>query len=223
MKLRSLSRRGIRMSDQPNSTQNRKKFRFAAVFWGAVFLGSGTWIGNAPELLAQSCVCSDPKLNFQIVCTSVGTQTETYGFKVTNYGSAAVSIQDLCFVLYANESVSPLNLSSWGGGLGTVFSFGGGNLGNVNSVSTSLNQGALSAPCSQIPGHYANQAVTFCITNVGSGPTTIPGGGGYWISQSDDLRIGRNNGGGQMDNGNFADDYSHLGDGISCPDTSTYH
>ena len=55
----------------------------------------------------------------------------------------------------------------------------------------------------------------------GRRPLTIPPNGGFWQTQADGLRIGRNNP--TMSGGNFADDYSHFGTGnADCAAFSTF-
>lgn len=96
---------------------------------------------------------------------------------------------------------------------GQTCTAGGTNCGNAPISNYSTSHGSFTT-CTAISGHYANQAVTFTI---GAWNTVvIPANGGYWQSQSDMFQFGRNNP--NMDNSNWVDDYSHLGNGSSCPD-----
>ncbi len=165
-----------------------------------------------------------PLLNLQVQCNSVSGQEEQYDVQVTNYGSTAVSLQGICFVLYGYSVCSnPMNLSGWGGGFGAIYQPGGAQVGNVNAT-TSVAIGAIaactpSATDSYGTVHWANEAVTYCITGatVGSGPATIPANGGYWIGQSDELYLGENS-----CSTTIANYYSHIGNGASCPGSGWY-
>ncbi len=95
-------------------------------------------------------------------------------------------------------------------------------MGNVNATTT-VNQGAYavctpSATDAYGTVHWANQAVTYCITSAtvnGVANGSIPANGGYWIGQGDELAIGTNSCA-----TNIAEYYSHIGTGTSCPDAS---
>jgi hypothetical protein len=153
-----------------------------------------------------------PKLNLQIACNGLGAQEQQFSAKIFNYGSTPVTLANMSIVTWLYETGTE-DEDAFANTSGQVCGPGGTNCSNVNITNASTSHGA-SSICTSVSGHFANQSVTFTI---GSGDTVvIPANGGYWQSQNDMFQFGRNNS--QMDNGNWADDYSHIGTGSSCAD-----
>jgi hypothetical protein len=155
-----------------------------------------------------------PKLNLQIACNSEGGQEQQFGARIYNYGSTPVTLANVSIVTWLYESGTE-DMDAIAAAAGQVCSAGGTSCSNVNITNYSTSHGTFPT-CTVISGHFANQSVTFTI---GAGDTVvIPANGGYWQSQGDAFQFGRNNP--EMDNGNWADDYSHIGNGTSCSDNN---
>jgi hypothetical protein len=166
---------------------------------------------------ANTCVpYTGPKLDLQVACNSLGTQEQQFGARIYNYGSIPVTLANMKIVTWLYESGTE-DMDAFANSAGQTCNAGGTNCGNVYITDYSTSHGSFPT-CTAISGHYANQSVTFTI---GSEDTVvIPANGGYWQSQGDMFQFGRNNP--QMDNYNWADDYSHMGSGSSCSD-SNFH
>jgi hypothetical protein len=159
--------------------------------------------GGAPPVCPSGV--TSPKLNLQTRCDSQGTQNQDFAIRVFNWDTVPVTIGSLCVKAWAFEPAA-LNLSAWNNAAGRICPPGGSPCTNV----TLTGQTAVLAnfpTCTADPTHQANQVVTYCTTS----SLTIPPNGGFWQTQNDSLRIGRNNP--SMTGGNFANDYSHFGTG----------
>ena len=163
----------------------------------------------------NTCVpYNGPKLDLQIACNSIGAQEQQFGARIYNYGSTPVTLANMSIITWLYESGIE-NMGAFANSAGQTCNASGTSCGNVFISDYSTNHGSFPI-CTAISGHYANQSVTFTI---GSGDkVVIPPNGGYWQSQSDMFQFGRNNP--EMDNGHWADDYSHLGNGSSCSDNN---
>jgi hypothetical protein len=140
-------------------------------------------------------------LDLQVSCTGQTEQEIRYSIRVTNNGGADYVLGDLCLKLWVYES-GPMNVPSWEGGLGRVYDAQNHDVGMVDGTASG-SRVALPVPCTGIVGHYANQEMTVCFHS----GQAIPRNGGYWLGQSNALKISRIP---NMDNRDFADDYSHL-------------
>ena len=168
--------------------------------------------GGAPPVCPSGV--TSPRLNLQARCSFQGQQSMNFGIRVFNWSPAPVTIGSLCVKSWAFEPAA-LNLSQWNNGSGQVCTAGGSctnvTVGGRTAVVANV------PACTTNPTHKANQSVTYCTTS----PLTIPANGGFWQTQADGLRIGRNNP--TMSGGNFADDYSHFGTGnADCAAFSTF-
>jgi hypothetical protein len=190
-------------------------------FWTVQELSIGgssweTWwaqVSGGPGPVCPSGVTT-PRLNLQVRCNAQGTQAQDYAIRVVNWHTAPVTIGNLCVRAWAFEPAT-LNLSRWNNGAGQVCT-PGGSCTNVTVGGRTATVANVPA-CTTNPTHMANQSVTYCTTST----VTIPANGGFWQTQSDGLRIGRNNP--MMTGGNFADDYSHFGTGNGdCAAFSTF-
>jgi hypothetical protein len=139
------------------------------------------------------------------MCTNQTSQQASYNVRLVNNGSQPYTMTNVCLKLWLNET-GTVDIHHWGGGLGRVYSATGADMGQVIGTVSST-QSVLSTPCTMTPGHYANQEITYCIQS-----SQIIPARGYWVGQADLIQVGRDNP--AMDNGNFADDYSHLS---TCP------
>jgi len=155
-----------------------------------------------------------PKLNLQIACDGMGGEEQQFGARIYNYGSTPVTLANVNVVTWLYESGTE-NMDAFSNSSGQVCGAGGTNCSNVNISGYSTSHGSFPA-CTAISGHFANQSVTFTIGATDA--VVIPANGGYWQSQGDMFQLGRNNS--QMDNDDWADDYSHMGSGTSCTDNS---
>jgi len=141
---------------------------------------------------------------------------QQFAARIYNYGSSPVTLVNMSIVTWLYESGTE-NMDAFANSAGQTCSAGGTDCANVVISHYSTSHGTFPT-CTAISGHYANQSVTFTI---GSGDTVvIPANGGYWQSQNDMFQFGRSNP--EMDNYNWADDYSHMGSGSSCTD-SNFH
>ena len=113
---------------------------------------------------------SGPLLNMQIVCNSLGSQSQNFGVRIYNYGTTAFTLANISVVLAwllrdrRRESwiLSPTRRAR------RSTAVGGSN--NVNISNTSTHSHGAYPVCTAVAGHYANQAVTFTI---GSGEHTV--------------------------------------------------
>jgi hypothetical protein len=184
-----------------------------AIWFGNKTCGCPT---NTPTPTPVCGGASNPLLNLQVTCNSQGNQSESFGVQITNWSAAPVNLTNFQIVTWLYETGAE-NMDTFSNSAGQTCQAAGVGCNNVNISNTSTGSGSFPL-CTSIPGHFANESVTFTI-----GPAdtvVIPPNGGYWKSQSDMFKFGRNNA--QMDNSNFADDYSHLGTGTGCPD-ALYH
>ncbi len=168
---------------------------------------------NTPTNTPNACVpYTGSKLNLQIACDSVGAQEQQFAARIYNYGTTPVVLANMSIVTWLYES-GPENMDAFAASAGQTCNAGGTSCGNVFLSNSSTSHGPVPV-CTAIAGHFANQSVTFTF-----GPAdtvVIPPNGGYWQSQGSLFQFGRNNP--QMDNSNWADDYSHLGSGLTCSD-----
>ncbi len=175
---------------------------------------------NTPTLTptktpTPNCVpYSGPMLNLQVACNGLSGQEQQFAARIVNYGSSPITLANVSIVTWLYESGTE-DMDSFASSSGQVCNAGGTNCSNVNISNYSTSHGTFPT-CTAISGHYANQSVTFTI-GVGDG-VVIPANGGYWQSQNDTFQFGRNNP--QMDIDNWADDYSHIGNGTSCSDNN---
>src|SRR5580658_7070658 len=173
------------------------------------------------KVLAQACPnggITNPMLNLQVVCGSETAEIQDFGAKIINWGTTPVTLSDLSIGVWVYESGVD-TFDQWNVDTGSICDASS----NCTQVTLPNASGAISAypTCMVVPGHYANQMVTFNPGTAASPVSLIPPNGGYFVTNSGggtpgaDLRFGRNNP--QMDSGNWADDYSHLGTGLIPP------
>ncbi|HEY5039932.1 MAG TPA: hypothetical protein VIJ93_12750, partial [bacterium] len=209
----------------------------------ATFAGTLALLLIGPSLsLAQSCPNGGsvtPPLNLEVVCGSETAQIQDFGAKIINWGATPITLSNLTMKVWIYETGAD-TFHQWNVNTGSLC-----DASNNCTEITLPNAGGTAAGyplCTSIPGHFANQVVTFSPGTGATPVSLIPPNGGYFVTNSGagvpgaDLRFGRSNS--QMDgssvtviNGgvtyisSWADDYSHLGTGLvpivggsGCPD-----
>ena len=160
--------------------------------------GGTTVVGSGPSAVTLS-------LNLQVRCNNQTAQDQRFGIQIINYGSKPVSLANLCVKAWAFQSHT-LNIAQFANSNGTIYD-NHGNSTNISLISPTVSVSNLSSSCTTDPNHEANQVASFCL---GTGGVTIPSGGGTFVSQQGALDFGVSP---NVDGSNWADDYSHFGNG----------
>ena len=148
---------------------------------------------------------ASPRLNLQVNVNSLSGQQQVFAVRIYNHENYPVRLSDLSVKVWLNESGAE-NMAGFSNGTGWVRPAGGSDQ-YVTGFQDGITRGSITA-CTTDPAHSANQYVVFGF----GGSVEIPANGGYFYTQGDTLKFGRNNP--AMDNNNWNDDYSVTAAGV---------